>query len=94
MKFLPEKEVPERMRLHSPLPRPTTEKADPLIRILEHLTASLSTPPAQPSPVDLSPIVEAIQSRPDPPAPAKKWAFTIQRDEDGLMSQIIAERLE
>lgn len=94
MKFLTEHEVPERVRLNSPLPRPAIEKTDPLLLILEKLTDVVRTQPMPPEPLDLSPIVDAIQYRPMPHPPARKWKFSVQRDADGFLTEIIAEPLE
>lgn len=98
MKVLKESEVPERVRLMRPAPRPATQPEDPLPAILRQLVRLASEPRAEPDKIDLQPVVEAIQAlasaaRPAPPQPVHRWKFTVTRGGNGLIQHIVAERI-
>ena len=95
MKFLDEKQVPERVRLYSPTPKPEPPKDDPVASAIDRLTAALKSldvkAPDLP-PIDLSPVAELIQRLPAPATVPAGWRFKIVRDKHGLMTDIIATR--
>lgn len=88
MKFLKEQDVPEKVRLLSPLVK--DRLPDILQAVVDILNKDHPSPPA----IDLAPIVDAIRARPQPAPvqPATKWEFTVHRDSQGFIDTVRATR--
>jgi hypothetical protein len=100
MRILAETQVPGAIRLREAARKSVIETEDVTqlkeIRTLLHtISETLRVPPTPV--VDLSPVTQALAAVvhpvvPPPPAPSTGWTFTIERDDDGLMTHIRASR--
>ena len=97
MRILAETQVPGAIRLREAA-RKETEDVTQLKEIRALLHTISETLRVLPTPVvDLSPVTQALAAVahpvvPPPPAPSTGWTFTIERDDDGLMTHIRASR--
>lgn len=100
MRIIAEAQVPDAIRLReSARVKPAdTQEVGQLkeIRTLLHtISEALRVPPAAPV-VDLTPVVAALKALPrgpvEPPRPTGGWTFSIERDADGLMTNVHAAR--
>lgn len=102
MKFLAERDVPEKLRLLHPRVKDQAEERSPdppdrVPEIVQALVDLLKQGRDVHTTIDTTPIAEAIRTMahptPEPKAdPVKSWTFTIKRDTYGVMTEVVATK--